>query len=117
MKNHIAVVTLSDNKVTKFQDFDAADDAAAHVASYGGFVAAKPDGTIDHWTVDADKKTLTFDKSASDTAANHRTVMSEIHRLEALETPRRLAESVLSGEGKTWLTANRDKIATERGKL
>ena len=42
---------------------------------------------------------------------------AEINRLEALETPRRLAESVLSDEGKAWLTANRDKIATERGKL
>jgi len=42
---------------------------------------------------------------------------AEINRLEALETPRRLAEAVLSDEGKAWLTANRDKIATERGKL
>ena len=42
---------------------------------------------------------------------------AEINRLEALETPRRLAESVLSDEGKAWLTSNRDKIATERGKL
>ena len=41
----------------------------------------------------------------------------EITRLEALETPRRLAESVLTDEGKAWLTANRDKIDTERGKL
>ena len=44
-------------------------------------------------------------------------IMDEILRLEALETPRRLAESVLTDEGKAWLTANRDKIATERGKL
>ena len=43
--------------------------------------------------------------------------MEEIHRLEALETPRGLAESVLIDEGKAWLTSNRDKIATERGKL
>ena len=117
MKNHIGVVAASGGKVTKYQDFDSSDDAAAHVASHGGFVVAKPDGTMDHWVVDADKKTLTFDKSASDAAASRRTVMSEIHRLEALETPRRLAESVLSDEGKAWLTSNRDKIATERSKL
>ncbi len=117
MKNHIAVVTSSNGKITKFQDFDLAEDAATHVASYGGFVADKPDGTIEYWTVDADKKTLTFDKSGSDAATIRRTVMSEIHRLEALETPRRLAEAVLSDEGKAWLTASRDKIATERGKL
>ena len=117
MKNYIAVVASSGGKVTKFQDFDAADNAAAHVAAHGGFAAEKPDGTINYWTVDADKKTLTFDKSASDVAASRRTVLSEIHRLEALETPRRLAESVLSDEGKAWLTSNRDKIATERSKL
>ena len=46
-----------------------------------------------------------------------KSAMDEILRLEGLETPRRIAESVLSDEGKAWLTANRDKIATERGKL
>jgi len=43
--------------------------------------------------------------------------MDEILRLEGLETPRRLAESVLTDEGKAWLTANRDLIAAERAKL
>ena len=43
--------------------------------------------------------------------------LAEIYRLEALETPRRLAESVLSDEGKAWLTSNREKIVTERVKL
>ena len=49
--------------------------------------------------------------------ATTRAALAEILRLESLETPRRLAESVLSDEGKAWLTANRDKIVTERGKL
>jgi hypothetical protein len=40
----------------------------------------------------------------------------EIARLELQETPRRLAESVLSDEGKAWLTSNRQKIAIERAK-
>ena len=56
------------------------------------------------------------EKAWADGAAT-RAALAEIHRLESLETPRRLAESVLSDEGKAWLTANRDKIATERGKL
>jgi hypothetical protein len=43
--------------------------------------------------------------------------LAEIHRLEALETPRRMAEAQLTDEGKAWLTANRDLIATERAKL
>jgi len=46
-----------------------------------------------------------------------RAALGEIHRLEALETPRRIAESVLTDEGKAWLTANRDLIAAERAKL
>ena len=43
--------------------------------------------------------------------------MQEIARLESLETPRRLAEAVLTTEGKTWLTNNRALIAVERAKL
>ena len=46
-----------------------------------------------------------------------RDATAEIHRLEAQETPRRLAESVLSDDGKAWLTANREKIVIERAKL
>ena len=56
------------------------------------------------------------EKEWADGAAT-RAALAEIHRLEGLETPRRLAESVLTDEGKAWLTANRDKIVTERGKL
>jgi hypothetical protein len=122
MKNHIAVVASSGGKVTKYQDFDLADDAAAHVAAHGGFVAAKPDGTMDYWVVDADKKTLTFDKSASDTAASQRTVMSDILALEAEVTQRRQREAGAddaggSQAGRDWMKAQEAKIATERGKL
>ena len=46
-----------------------------------------------------------------------RDALAEIARLESLETPRRLAEAVLTVEGKTWLEANRALIAVERAKL
>jgi hypothetical protein len=46
-----------------------------------------------------------------------RNALAEIARLENLETPRRLAEAVLTVEGKTWLEANRALIAAERAKL
>ena len=46
---------------------------------------------------------------------NH--ALAEIQRLEQLETPTRIAEAVLSEEGKAWLQANRDLIAVERAKL
>jgi len=44
-------------------------------------------------------------------------ITMEIRRLEELETPTRLAEAVLTEEGKAWLQANRDLIAAERAKL
>ena len=59
---------------------------------------------------DAEKKEWTDGAVVRDATA-------EIHRLEAQETPRRLAESVLSDDGKAWLTANREKIVIERAKL
>ena len=66
-----------------------------------------------------DEEEAARDAEEAAEAAAHptRAIHGEIRRLESLETPRRLAESVLTDEGKAWLTANRDKIATERGKL
>ena len=67
MEDYIAVVKNESNKVTKYQDFASKSDADAHVATYGGFVVDKPDGDrIDYWGVDADKKTVTYDKSTAD---------------------------------------------------
>ena len=46
------------------------------------------------------------------------TVEQEIARLEALETPLRLADAILDPtDGKTWLINNRAAIDVERGKL
>ena len=47
---------------------------------------------------------------------------SEIHKLEDLETPRRIAEALSddsggTADGRAWIKANRIKIATERDKL
>ena len=67
MKDYIAIVKNANNKVTKYQDFDSKSEADAHVVTYGGFVVDKPDGDrIDYWVVDADKKTVTYDKSTAD---------------------------------------------------
>lgn len=66
MENYIAVVSHADNKITKYQDFALEADANAHVSAHGGFVCAKPNGILNYWVVDADKKTLTYDKSTHD---------------------------------------------------
>ena len=117
MKNYIAIVNTSNNKLAKFQDFDSKSDADAFVAEHGGFVVDNPGGQTEYWVVNASNKSVTFDKSTSDSDAAKRVALNKIIELEGLETPRRLAESILTDEGKAWLTSNRDKIATERGKL
>ena len=66
MKDYIAVVKNEGNKVTKYQDFESESDADAHVVTYGGFWTIKPSDRMDYWVVDADKKTLTYDKSTAD---------------------------------------------------
>ena len=66
MENFIAVVKNEGNKITKYQDFADKSAADAHVATYGGFVVDKPSDRIDYWVVDADKKTVTHDKSTAD---------------------------------------------------
>ena len=66
MEKFIAVVGNANNKITKYQDFAEEADANAHVSAHGGFVCAKPDGSIEYWVVDAAKKTLTYDKTTYD---------------------------------------------------
>ena len=67
MEKHIAVVKHENNKITKYQPYSSKSDADAHVVTYGGFVADKPDSDrMEYWVVDADKKTLTFDQSTAD---------------------------------------------------
>ena len=66
MKDYIAIVKNENNKVTKYQDFADKSAADAHVATYGGFVVDKPSDRMDYWVVDADKETVTYDKSTAD---------------------------------------------------
>ena len=66
MQDYIAVVKNEGNKVTKYQDFASKSEADAHVITYGGFVVEKPSDRMDYWIVDADKKTVTHDKSTAD---------------------------------------------------
>jgi|GEM_PF-4096543 len=67
MKKYIAVVRSEDGKIAKYLDFSNKSEAETHVSTYGGFVANKPDiERMDYWVVDADKKTITYDKSTAD---------------------------------------------------
>jgi len=65
---------------------------------------------------DKDKETVTVTYTAVDLTTAEKAQI-EIDRLEALETPTKLAEAVLTDEGKTWLQSNRDLIDAEKAKL
>jgi hypothetical protein len=67
-------------------------------------------------TIDGDKQTVTLTYTAVDLTTAEKAQI-EIDRLEALETPTKLAEAVLTDEGKTWLQSNRDLIDAEKAKL
>jgi hypothetical protein len=67
MQDYIAIVKNENNKVIKYADFASKSEADAHVATYGGFVVDKPSShRMNYWVVDADKKTVTYDKSTAD---------------------------------------------------
>ncbi len=70
-------------------------------------------------TSTAKKRAMTAGEIAS---RDSDAALSEILRLEELETPRRLAEALSddcggTAEGRSWFKDNRDKIAEERAKL
>tara|TARA_R100000995_G_scaffold18872_2_gene7806 strand:- start:100 stop:450 length:351 start_codon:yes stop_codon:yes gene_type:complete len=116
MKNYIAVVKTSNNKLDKYADFDSKSDADAHVEKHGGFVVENPGGHTDYWVVDASAKTVTFNKSASDAVAARQVIIKSIAILENEITPRRIREAIL-GTDSNWLKNKEAEIATERGKL
>ena len=60
------------------------------------------------------KRDMTKEEKEARTRNN---ALTEINRLEELETPTKIAEAVLTEVGKAWLQANRDLIAVERAKL
>lgn len=77
----------------------------------------------DGWVQTITKESVTTTERKRDMTKEEReartrnNALAEIERLEQLETPTRIAEAVLSEEGKAWLQANRDLMAVERAKL
>jgi len=66
---------------------------------------------------DEEQAVIDAKRAAKQSNLSRRQALIAIKDLEALETPRRLAEAVLTTEGKTWLANNRALIAVERAKL
>jgi hypothetical protein len=72
---------------------------------------------IERWDDPRPKPTQAEIEAVAQAAAASVSAQTAIAELERLETPRRLAEAVLSAEGKAWLTSNREKIAALRTQL
>ena len=114
MKNYIAIVKTSNNKVDKLQDYDEKAQADAHVVEHGGFVVDNPGGQTKYWVVNESNKTVSFDKSTSDSDEATATIMGTIKALEAEVTPRRVRDAFADP---AWMLAHEAKIKTERDKL
>tara|TARA_R110002020_G_scaffold157819_4_gene340817 strand:- start:6886 stop:7275 length:390 start_codon:yes stop_codon:yes gene_type:complete len=67
MEKYIAVVTVVDKAVTKYQDYASESDANSHVSTHGGFVAESPGDQSQYWIAEDNK--LTYDTSAANAAA------------------------------------------------
>ena len=67
-------------------------------------------------TIDGDNQTVTLTYTAVALSTAEKAQI-EIDRLERLETPTKLAEAVLTSDGKAWLQSNRDLIDAEKAKL
>lgn len=77
MKDYVAIVKTSNNKVDKYQDFDTQTEANTHVATYGGFVVSNPGGTPTWWVVNASNRSVTYDSNARNAAKNNYVIKRE----------------------------------------
>jgi len=66
MKNFIAVVSVANGRITKYQDFDTQAEGDTHVVEFGGYAAATPAGVMAFWIADDVAKTLVFDQATFD---------------------------------------------------
>lgn len=68
MKKYIAIVSISGETVTKYQDFDNEDDAKAHVETHGGFSQESVGDSISYYKVADGKATYDSERLKSDQA-------------------------------------------------
>ena len=124
MEFMVIVAATPENKIAKWQpDFGTKEEADAFVESVKAnypkaFVVANPPAFgMDFATVNMDEKTFVFDNASYDAQQVKDDAQSEIEKLEGSITKRRLLDAFASDEGKAWIAAIEEKIATERSKL
>lgn len=62
MKDYLSIVSVVENKIAKYQDFDTLGEAQAHATKYSGFAVASPGSQLDSITVNG--QSLTYDTTA-----------------------------------------------------
>ena len=83
MTKYQSIVKLGPgNELEKHQPFASKAKAAAHVATYGGFVAPDPGGSPDYWIIDPAAKTVTYDQARKD--AEDATVVATNYQRERI---------------------------------
>ena len=103
MKSFIAIVGVSDGRVTKYADFDTLADANAHAVKFGGFTHETLDGPIGYWVVDGNSITLDTDQEAADIlAAKWARIRAERDALLAASDYTQVADA--PGDTAAWAT-------------
>ena len=74
-------------------------------------------GGVDRYLTSEEQTQREAEEAQDVTDAATRVIMQKIESLEAEVTQRRLRDSVLTSDGKTWLTNKEAEIATQRAKL
>ena len=103
MKSFIAIVGVSDGRVTKYADFDTLAEADAHAVKFGGFTHETLDGPIGYWVVNNNSITLDTDQEAADIlAAKWARIRAERDALLAASDYTQVADA--PGDTAAWAT-------------
>ena len=109
MKQYTAVVRHSNGVVTKFQDFDAQADAAAHVAIHGGNVVVGLDDSLIYWDVSGDSPVKDTNQYQADmTASKWESLRTKRNRLLAETDYHAMTDTTLTDSMKSYRQALRD---------
>jgi len=72
---HLSITgATSDNKLAKYQPFEAEADAQAHALKYNGFVITDPGGNQEFWVVNMTDKTVVIDTDTEASVTASRTM-------------------------------------------
>jgi hypothetical protein len=94
MKQWIAVVKTTGNVLDIYQDYDTEQECLDHVARTGGWVAPLPSGERSkYWVIDADAKTIGYDKIGQDADTSMSQWKVSMARTD-LNTPRWFEDAV-----------------------